>query len=92
MERFAERKSLAGVLQPGDCTRYEMVVVEDWDCYNVIVLNDTFFDKLVFLKSMDSTIDLSFYHSERGEGTNLWTIKAAREMLERFLGTWKEVL
>ena len=29
LDRFQPRKSFAGVLQPGDCTRYEMVVVEE---------------------------------------------------------------
>lgn len=85
MERFKSRNSMAGVLQPGDGTRYEMVVVEQWDTYEVVVLNDGFFDKLVFLKQ-----NQEFYHSERGEKTNPWTIKAAEEMLKRFLGTWKE--
>jgi len=76
---------MAGILQPGDATRYEMVVVEQWDIYEVVVLNDGFFDKLVFLKQ-----NQEFYHSERGELTNSWTIKAAEEMLKRFLGIWKE--
>lgn len=84
MERFRELKSLAGILQPGDATRYIMAVVEDWDCYNVAVLNDCWVDKIIFLKP-----DLSFYCSERGESTNPWTIKAAEEMLKRFLGIWE---
>jgi hypothetical protein len=85
MDRFQPRKSFAGILQPGDCTRYEMVVVEEWDVYNVAVLNDCWVDKIIFLKR-----DLSFYRSERGELTNPWTIKAAEEMLKRYLGTWKD--
>lgn len=85
MERFQPLKSMAGVLQPGDRTRYVMAVVEEWDVYNVVVLNDCWVDKLIFLKH-----DHSFYKSERGESTNPWTIKAAEEMLKRFLGTWKE--
>jgi hypothetical protein len=85
MGRFKEKKSLAGDLQPGDATCYHMVVVEEWDVYEVVVLNDGFFDKLTFLKR-----DRSFYHSHRGENTNPWTIKAAEEMLKRFLGTWEE--
>ena len=85
MERFEPLKSMAGVLQPGDATRYEMVVIEQWDTYEVIVLNNDFFDKLIFLKN-----DLSYYTSMRGSETNPWTIKAAEEMLQRFLGLWKE--
>jgi len=85
MDRFQPRKSFAGILQPGDCTRYEMVVVEDWDVYNVAVLNDCWVDKIIFLKN-----DCSFYRSERGELTNPWTIKAAEEMLQRYLGIWKD--
>jgi hypothetical protein len=76
---------MAGILQPGDRTRYVMAVVEEWDVWNVVVLNDCWVDKLIFLKG-----DQSFYKSERGEKTNPWTIKAAEEMLKRFLGTWKE--
>lgn len=85
MERYQPLNCKAGILQPGDATRYVMAVVEEWDCYNVVVLNDCWVDKLIFLKQ-----DLSYYKSERGELTNPWTIKAAEEMLQRFLGIWKE--
>lgn len=86
MERFVQRKSLAGVLQPGDGTRYEMVVFEDWDAYYVIVTNlGDRPDMLTFLRR-----DYSFYKSAQGEATNPWTIKAAREMIDRLLGTWRE--
>ncbi len=79
---------MAGELQPGDHTKYAMVVVEKWDCYDVVVLNNDFFDRLIFLKkSLSSPV---FYVSERGEKTNPWTIKAAQEMIQRFLGAWKE--
>lgn len=85
MERFKPLKCMAGELQPGDATKYIMAVVEEFDVYNVIVLNGGFFDRLIFLKE-----NQSFYASERRERTNPWTIKAAEEMLKRFLGTWKE--
>ena len=86
MKRFKKLNSLAGELQPGDCTKYEMVVVETLDTYEVIVMNSEFFDKLTFLKR-----DLVFYNSFRGYNrTNSWTIKAAKEMVERYLGIWKE--
>jgi hypothetical protein len=62
-----------------------MAVVEEWDVWNVVVLNDCWVDKLIFLKSTGE-----YYKSERGKLTNPWTIKAAEEMLKRFLGTWKE--
>jgi hypothetical protein len=85
MERFVERKCLAGILQPGDATRYCISIVEDWDCYHAVILNEDFFDKLIFLKT-----DLSYYSSMRDEKTNPWTIKAAEEMLRRFLGIWED--
>lgn len=88
MERFQLLKSLAGKLQPGDGTCYEMVAVQFWDSIEVAVLNEGFPDKLTFLNYGDRVGE--FYHSTRGEGTNLWTIKAAKEMVDRFLGTWKE--
>lgn len=75
MERFREIKSIAGVLQPGDGTRYEMVAVQMWDRVEVIVLNDAFFDKIVFIPHDDEP-----YHTFRGRNTNPWTAKAALEM------------
>lgn len=83
--RFKERKAFAGALEPGDATHYEMVVVEQFDTYEVVVLNDGFFDKIVFLKESKE-----FYHSFREDRTNPWTIKAAKEVLQRFLGTWTD--
>ncbi len=77
---FTPRKSFAGALEPGDMTHYEFVLVEQWDVYEVVVLNDSFFDKCTFLKH-----DQSFYHSHRGEQTNPWTIKAAALFLELYL-------
>jgi len=81
-ERFANRDSFAGVLQPGDKTRYEMIVTDDWDTIDVVILNDGFFDKITFLKNEDRRCISTF----RGDDTNPWTIRAAREMMERFLG------
>lgn len=75
MERFSERKSLAGTLQPGDCTKYEMVAVDMFDTIEVIVFNNDFFDRIVFDKNSNHP-----YHTLRGELTNPWTIKAAVEM------------
>jgi len=80
MIRFEKRESLAGVLQPGDATRYEMVAVKLWDTVEVIVQNDGFFDKIVFIDG-----DAEPYHTVRGEGTNPWTIKAAKEMRNMLL-------
>lgn len=74
------RKSFAGALEPGDMTHYEFVIVEQWDVYEVVVLNDGFFDKLTFLGH-----DLSFYRSHRGEQTNPWTIKAGERFLHLYL-------
>jgi hypothetical protein len=85
-ERFANRDSFAGVLQPGDKTRYEMIVTDDWDTIDVVVLNDGFFDKITFLKNEDRRCISTF----RGDDTNPWIIRAAREMMERFLGIWEE--
>lgn len=75
------RKSVALALEPGDATHYEMVVVEMWDVYEVVVLNDGFFDKLTFLKH-----NKEFYKSHRGKHTNPWTIKAAKLALNIVLG------
>ena len=75
---FEPLKSLAGYYEPGDMTRYELVAVERWDTIEVIVLNNAFFDKIIFLKD-DA---LSFYKSHRDGKTNLWTIKAAKNLAE----------
>ena len=77
---FEPRNSFAGALEPGDATHYEFVLVEMWDVYEVVVLNDGFFDKLTFLKHGNS-----FYKSHRGERTNPWTIKAATQFLDMYL-------
>ena len=81
---FKQRKSMAGVLEPGDCTRYEMVVVEMWDTYEVVVLNDGFFDRICFLKS-DLSQCYETYRMNIGKETNPWTIKAAKIMLDKYL-------
>lgn len=80
MKRFERRKSIAGVLQPGDGTRYEMVAVELRDCVEVIVQNDAFFDKIVFLAKEEVA-----YETFRGSATDPWTIKAAAEMRDMLL-------
>ncbi len=79
MERFKETKSLAGILQPGDGTRYEMVAVETFDTIEVIVCNDSFFDQIIFAKGQDEP-----YYTRRGlDVTNPWTIEAAKEMMNK---------
>lgn len=83
--RFEEVKSLAGVLQPGDATRYEMVVTEYHDTIAVIVMNEEFKDVIEFFKE-----DLEVYTTQRGDKTNPWTVKAAAEMRDRFLGRYKD--
>ncbi len=83
MERFKQRRSLAGTLQPGDATRYEMVAVEMYDIVEVIVINDGFFDKITFLLCGDRFGE--FYHSFLEDRTNPWTIKAAREMFDMLM-------
>lgn len=84
MSTLEERPSFAGALEPGDATHYEMVVVEMWDTYEVVVLNDGFFDRITFPKS-----DLSVYETHRqkwtDKETNPWTIEAAKIMLDMFL-------
>jgi hypothetical protein len=81
MQRFEQLKSLAGVLQPGDSTRYEMVVVERFGSIEVVVLNDDFFDRIIFLPNGEDKP----YHTLRGSKTNPWTIKAAEEMKDMLL-------
>ena len=88
MIRFKEMKSLAGVLQPGDATSYGMVAVETWNGVEVVVMNDGFFDKIIFLKYKDRFGE--FYKSFRGDRTNPWTIKAAKEMFDRLMGIYEE--
>ena len=78
MKHFEKLNSLAGELQPGNATKYELVAVETWDTVEVVVLNDGFFDKITILK--DPFHFGEFYHSFRGENTNPWTITAAKEM------------
>jgi len=56
-QRFRERKSLAGDLQPGDRTKYQMVAVEFWDYVEVVVMNEGFFDKITFLKKGMPTLE-----------------------------------
>lgn len=81
---FTPRQSFAGAFEPGDATRYEMVVVEMWDTYEVIVLNDGFFDRICFLKN-DLSECYETHRRHMGLATNPWTIKAARIMLDEFL-------
>lgn len=52
--RFYEHKSLAGHLEPGDATRYEMVAVQNFDSIEVIVMNDGFFDKITFRRTLSN--------------------------------------
>lgn len=75
---FYERKSLAGALEPGDATRYEMVAVQTFQCIEVVVMNDGFFDKITFIPMQDEPC-----HTFRGEKTNPWTIKAAKIMRDK---------
>jgi len=74
-QRFRERKSLAGDLQPGDRTKYQMVAVEFWDYVEVVVMNEGFFDKITFLKK-DGTMISTYW---RREQTNPWTINGLRK-------------
>lgn len=83
-QRFVPRPSFAGALEPGDATHYEMVVIEMWDTYEVVVLNDGFFDKIRFLKH-DLSQHYGTHRSHMGLETNPWTIKAAKFMLDMYL-------
>lgn len=80
MERFRALPSLAGILQPGGATRYEMVAVKTYDSIEVIVQNDSFFDKIVFLPDSDEP-----YTTFRGDKTNPGTIRAAVEFKNKFI-------
>jgi hypothetical protein len=75
---FYEHKSLAGHLEPGDATRYEMVAVQNFDSIEVIVMNDGFFDKITFIPREDEPCQ-----TFRREHTNPWTIKAAKIMRDK---------
>ena len=73
------RRSLAGVLEPGDATRYEFVAVQMFDCVEVVILNDGFFDKITFINNYEEP------KTFRGDKTNPWTIKAAKKILNVFI-------
>lgn len=88
MERFKRANSLAGILQPGDGTRYEMVAIETFNTIEVIVCNDSFFDQIIFNKDYKTETDP--YYTRCGKNTNPWTIKAAKEMRDRLLTLIKE--
>ena len=85
MERFKQANSLAGILQPGDGIRYEMVAVETFDTIEVIVCNDNFFDQIIFYRNPDHGVESDPYFTRRGKNTNPWTIKAAMEMKNMLL-------
>lgn len=75
--------SLAGVMEPGDGTRYEFVAVQKWDHIDVIVMNDGFFDKISFVPWKDEpyrTFREANQDAYRHTSTNSWTIKAAQKM------------
>ena len=74
------RRSLAGVLEPGDATRYEFVAVQMFDCVEVVILNDGFFDKITFINNYEEEPE-----TFRGDKTNPWTIKAAKKILNIFM-------
>jgi hypothetical protein len=85
---YHERPSLAAAVEPGDVTHYEFALVEMWDTYEIVVLNDDFFDKITFLKNGQ------YYHSYRNDmnardenhgKTNPWTIRAATLFLLKYL-------
>lgn len=80
MKLFEKMESIAGILQPGDATRYEMVAVRSGECVEVVVLNDGFFDKITFVYGTDNP-----YQTFRGEKTNPWTIKAAIIMKDKLI-------
>jgi hypothetical protein len=94
MKRFEPRNVLAGTLQPGDSTRYEMIAVRFHTYVVVIVLNYPFFDRITFLIIPDEVDNLAvrveFYQSFCKSRTNPWTIRAAQEMAERLLGIYRE--
>ena len=83
--QLKKRRSLAIALEPGDATHYEMVVVEMWDTYEVIVLNDGFFDRICFLKRDISEPYETHRKKWDGKETNPWTIRAAKILLNLFI-------
>ena len=74
------RRSLAGVLEPGDATRYEFVAVQMWDYVEVVILNDGFFDTITFINNYEEE-PVTF----RRDKTNPWTIEAAKKILNIFM-------
>lgn len=81
----ARRPAVAVAIEPGDATHYEMVIVETWDTYEVVILNDSFFDKITFLKS-DPTEPYKLCRKEwLDKETNTWTIRAAKILLKAYI-------
>lgn len=67
-------------MEPGDVTHYEFVAVQMFGFIEVVVLNDSFFDKITFVPENDEP-----YRTFRGDKTNPWTIKAAKNMRDRLI-------
>lgn len=87
MIRIQEMKAKAYIFQPGDGTRYEAVVTKfGGDHVKVAIMNEEFSDVITILANGE-------YRSVRDElsgghawnGTNPWTVKAARELAKEFL-------
>jgi hypothetical protein len=89
MKFFQFQHSIAGIMQPGDATRYEFVAIACFDCIEVIVRNDEFFDKITFIPNQEEP-----YRTHRDAKTNPWTIKAAMKMRDMMIGkiTLKEAM
>ena len=78
MERMVEEKARAYIYQPGDGTRYYMVVTTIRGFPQVAVLNEHFSDIITPEANGGVT-------SLRGKNTNPWTVKAAKDLIKEFL-------
>lgn len=86
---FEERKSLAGFLEPGDATRYEMVAVRKRRMVVIIVMNEGFFDRILFVDGQDEPVDTMRERID-GRQTNPWTVKAAKIMRDKLMALIEE--
>jgi hypothetical protein len=67
------------IMEPGDATRYYFTVTKCLGAYQVNVMNPGFEDKITFIDGQEEP-----YETSRGEKTNPWTIKAARQAVNLY--------
>ena len=80
MERLVKKSAQGYIYQPGDGTKYFAVVTGVMGYAQVAIMNESFSDVITI--NADGR-----WQSTRGQGedgTNPWTVKAARELIEEW--------